>query len=219
MDEFVDTPPTDPAAAFTALAAEIAEMRASVDGLVALVEAKAGVDYTPSMGAIAKSLEVIQEHPALRITPEQHRQAMAQAGSGLMLEASESMARAVQGVERERVALAGYYRAALTQDQQFQWMCWVGSIALVLGLILSPMISSILPFGLNARMAAFMMHDTRWSAGAALMQADNPGAWQEMVAADALIRANQSALTACRRQVLKTGKAQRCGVNVSPATS
>ena len=110
-----------------------------------------------------------------------------------------------------------YYKAALTQDQQFRWMCWVGGIALALGLILSPMICSVLPFGLNTRMAAFMMHETRWDAGAALMRVDNPSAWHEMVEADALVRANQAALAACRHQVLKSGKARPCVVNVPPA--
>jgi len=45
--------------------------------------------------------------------------------------------------------------------------------------------------------AATVMLADRWDAGSALMQAASPQGWQDLVAASALVRANQDALAAC----------------------
>ena len=55
----------DPAAAFDALRAEVAQLRAALEGLPTTAP-----DYSPTLADIAESLEVMEEHPALRLTPE-----------------------------------------------------------------------------------------------------------------------------------------------------
>ena len=54
----------------------------------------------------------------------------------------------------------------------------------------------------------------RWHAGAVMMAAASPKAWNELVAADELVRANEAALETCRKAAAKTGKEQRCVVTV-----
>ena len=60
----------------------------------------------------------IEMHPALRLTPEQHQQAVAQAGNVLMREAAQKLDRAAQDAERERHQLAGLIGAVRKQDEQ-----------------------------------------------------------------------------------------------------
>jgi len=87
----------------------------------------------------------------------------------------------------------------------------------VVGLLFSPVLSSLLPFGLDGRIAASIMRSDRWNAGAALMQAGNPGAWGEMEAADALLTSNKAALKLCREAAVRSKKEQRCTVLVPPS--
>ena len=214
MAEDDDDLGTDPAAAFESLRAEVADVKVSVERAA---KQSAAPDYTPTLAAIAQSLAAMEAHPALKLTPEQHRQAVAQAGGGLMREAVQTLERAGQGVERERQQLASLIGAARAQDQQFRALCWAAGVALATGLILSPFVAGIIPFGLNTRVAALVMRNDRWTAGAALMQDANPAGWRNLVDSANFVQANQDALTACRQAAAKGKvKAQRCVVKVSP---
>jgi hypothetical protein len=88
------------------------------------------------------------------------------------------------------------------------------AIGLVVGLVLSPLFASALPFGLNGRVAALVMRDSRWNAGEALMAAESPQGWETLRAAAAIMKANQTRLEACRASAAKTGKSQVCTVFV-----
>lgn len=58
--------PEDAAAeAFEALRAEVIQLRAGVESLSAAIQGQASPDYTPTLGAIAKSLAAVEGHPAL----------------------------------------------------------------------------------------------------------------------------------------------------------
>ena len=90
----------DPAQAFEDLRAEVSELRRAVEALPGAWEESRAPDYTPSLGTIANGLAAvdgrlagIEKHPALRLTPEQHQQAVAQAGNVLMREAAQKLDR------------------------------------------------------------------------------------------------------------------------------
>jgi hypothetical protein len=84
------------------------------------------------------------------------------------------------------------------------------AIALGAGLIVSPFLGRLLPFGLDGRMAATIMGADRWNAGAALMAAQSPEAWSDLESAAALLVPNKAALAACRDAAAKSKKEQRC---------
>jgi hypothetical protein len=65
MAEDRETLDGGPAAAFEALRAEVAQLRAALEGLLTTAP-----DYSPTLADIAQSLAVIAAHPALRLTPE-----------------------------------------------------------------------------------------------------------------------------------------------------
>ena len=93
----------DPAQAFEDLRAEVSALRRALEALPGAWEDSRPPDYTPSLGTIAQGLAAvenqlagIEQHPALRLTPEQHQQAIAQAGNMLMREAVQKLDRAAQ---------------------------------------------------------------------------------------------------------------------------
>ncbi|MDD2703736.1 MAG: DUF6118 family protein [Acidocella sp.] len=211
----------DPAQAFEDLRAEVSELRRAVEALPAAWEESRPPDYTPSLGTIAQGMATvesrlagIEKHPALRLTPEQHQQAVAQAGNVLMREAAQKLDRAAQDAERERHQLAGLIGTVRKQDAQRNWLLYAASGALVVGLLVSPFVAGALPFGGDSAVAAVIMNANRWNAGIALMQAGSPDGWRGLADASNLVRVNQEALAACREAAAKAKKEQRCTITV-----
>ena len=211
----------DPAQAFEDLRAEVSELRLAVAALPGAWEDSRPPDYTPSLGTIVQGLTAvenqlagIEQHPALRLTPEQHQQAVAQAGNMLMREAVQKLDRATQDAERERHRLAGLIGTVRKQDEQRHWLLWAASGALVIGLLVSPFVAGMLPFGGDSAVAALIMKADRWNAGVALMQAGSPYGWRGVAEASDLVRVNQEALAACRDAAAKAKKEQRCTITV-----
>jgi hypothetical protein len=223
-DEDQEHGAADPTRAFEDLRAEVSVLRRAVEALPDAWEESRPPDYSPDMGRIDKTLKAvvghlveIEKHPALLMTPEQHRAAIANAGGQVMREGLDTFTRATQEADRERRQLAGLIGVARTQDQQFKAMCWAGGIALAVGLILSPFVAGLLPFGLNTRVAALVMRDDRWDAGEALMAAGNPDAWRSGVNSWNLVRANQDTIAKCSEAVAKSKHDEHCTITV-PAT-
>ena len=211
----------DPAQAFEDLRAEVSVLRQAVEALPGAWEDSRLPDYTPSLGTIANGLAAvdgrlagIEKHPALRLTPEQHQQAVAQAGNVLMREAVQKLDRAAQDAERERHQLAGLIGTVRKQDEQRNWLLYAASGALVVGLLVSPFVAGALPFGGDSAVAAVIMNANRWNAGIALMQAGSPDGWRGLADASNLVRVNQEALAACREAAAKAKKEQRCRITV-----
>jgi len=161
---------SDPARAFEDLRAEVSVMRRAVEALPGAWEDNQPPDYSPDLGRIAKGLAVvaaqldaINKHPALTMTPEQHRQAIAQAGNGLMREAAQKLAQAADETRRERQQLANLIGSARRQDEQRNWLIYTGLAAFVVALLLSPFLYAALPFGLNGYSATIRMRAARQS--------------------------------------------------------
>ena len=213
----------DPAQAFEDLRAEVSVLRRAVEALPHAWDESRPPDYSPDLGRIAKALatvetriQAINAHPVLRLTPEQHQQAVVQAGSVLLREAAQKLERASQEVDKERGRLAGLVGVIRGREQQRTWLLWAGGGALLAGLILSPILAGWLPFGLDGRVAASIMGGNRWDAGGVLMQAASPQGWQSITNATELVKANQEALQACSEAAAKARKAQPCTITVAP---
>jgi len=212
---------SDPARAFEDLRAEVSVMRRAVEALPGAWEDNQPPDYSPDLGRIAKGLAVvaaqldaINKHPALTMTPEQHRQAIAQAGNGLMREAAQKLDQATRDTERERQQLVNLIGTARRRAEQRNWLIYTGLAAFVVALLLSPFLYAALPFGLDGQVAAFIMKADRWDAGEELMQAGSPEGWQSAVNAWNLVRANQKEIATCSDEAAKTKKDQRCTITV-----
>ena len=80
------------AQAFAELRAEVTVMRRAMEGLPAVIKGLASPDYSPSFGAVGKALANvdarlagIEGHPALKMTPAQHGDAIERAGATIYL--------------------------------------------------------------------------------------------------------------------------------------
>jgi uncharacterized protein DUF6118 len=207
--------------AFRALTAEVSGTRQAVRALQESLEQRRPVDTTETLGVIvsrlntvAQSLAVMEKHPALKLTPEQHARAVVLAGEGLLREAVQKFdgaARDFTFAQRELVQTVGTIRE---RHQQWEWLAWTGIAAFFLGLLISPMFARLLPFGWDGQVAAFIMNADRWEAGSALMKAQSPDAWNVLMAAGKLTADNSAALGACRDAAAKAKKEQRCSIVV-----
>lgn len=213
----------DPAQAFEDLRAEVSVLRRAIEGLPASMREHRPPDYSQDLAILGKgldeigqSLETVLASPALNLTPEQQGQGIARAGSALLREAAQRLDRATQEAERERSQLSGIIGQALAQDRQLQLLYWTGGVAFAVGILLSPIIASVAPFGLNTRVAALVMREDRWTAGGVLMRAANPEAWDRLTADSRLAGDNREALDACLVAAAETGTRQRCSVMVVP---
>lgn len=213
----------DPAQAFEDLRAEVSVLRRAIEGLPAAIRENRTPDYSQDLAILGKgldeigqSLEAVLASPALNLTPEQQGQGIARAGSTLVREAAQRLDRATQETERERARLSSLIGQAWAKDRQFRLLCWTGGVAFAVGLLVSPIIASVAPFGLNTRVAALVMRGDRWTAGGELMRAANPEAWARVNADSRLAENNLEVLDTCLAAAVETGKRQRCTVTVVP---
>ena len=212
----------DPAQAFEDLRAEVSVLRRAIEALPAAMRESRSPDYSQDLAVIGKGLdevgeqlETILKSPALTRTPEQQGQAIANAGANLIREAAQRLDRAAQEAERERSRLSGIIGQAWAQDRQFRLLCWTGGAALAIGLLLSPIVAGVMPFGLNTRVAALVMREDRWAAGSDLMQAANPHGWDRFIADSRFASDNRETIDACQAAAARTGKAQHCAVTIA----
>jgi hypothetical protein len=178
----------DPAQAFEDLRAEVAAIRRAVEALPSAWDENRPPDYSPDLGRITKGLvsvigqlDAINKHPALRLTPDQHSQAVAQAGHGLMREAAQKLDRAAQDAERERQKLADLIGTVRTRRDQLFWVVALPVLVSAITLFASPILLSWLPFGLPSQAVAIVMDEDRWDAGQALMREASPASYEEVL--------------------------------------
>ena len=217
--EHGDTAAGDAAQAFEALRAEVTGLRRDIGALhTALIEHR-GPDLTPTLGELAKAqqqaakkLSAIEQHAVIRMTAEQYRQVLENAGSALVQDATRRVQEASWAVQAEAKRLAEIAGAVRDKRRQLDVVAYAAGAALLVGILLSPLLARLLPFGLDERVAALVLHRNRWDAGAALMAADNPGSYHALREAADLIRVNQAALEQCREAATKTKKEQHCTI-------
>jgi Family of unknown function (DUF6118) len=220
-DRDEDEGPTAAERAFDALRAEVAGMRQALQAIPEALKKSRPIDTTETLGAIAKRLETvgnfmatIEQHPAIRTTPAQYHQAIADAGEGLMQRSVRELDSAKVAAVAERRELAAMIGTMRGQWKQWEWLAWTGIAAFFLGLLISPVFARLLPFGWDGHVAAFIMNGDRWGAGSALMKAQSPEAWNVLMAAGRLTADNSAALGGCRDAAAKSKKEQHCGIVV-----
>lgn len=151
-DDQAEAGEDDAAREFAALQAEVATLRQAVEGLPAIVEgATRATDYTPTLGAVVKVLTqvearivAIQDHPALKMTPEQHGRAIGRAGAEAFADAARLMRDEADALKRERTHLASIAGGLFHLEARQRRRVWIGIGGLVIGLIMLPLITAIL---------------------------------------------------------------------------
>jgi hypothetical protein len=215
----------DAAQAFEDLCAEVTVLRRAVDGLHGRIEQLRAPDYAPSLAAIVQEVQKvgerlgkIEKHPALAMTPQHHLALLQRAAEELLRDVMHKLDQAAQSVREERNWMRDWIGSARQQDEQLSWVLFTGTACLLFGLVMSPLLISLLPWGGDTAMAAWIVDGSmnRWRAGEALMSAGDPQSWNNLVASEQLVSANDKAVAQCRVAAAKEKKAQRC-VLVVPA--
>jgi len=208
--------PEDAAAeAFEALRAEVGLLRADLAGLKSAATAQA-TDYAPTLGAMAKSLAAIEEHPALKLTPASFAAQLTRAAEVAGQQGGRDLVYAVQQFGTAAAEVRGLVQGHRTAREQHKWLAAVGAAGFLAGVVawvcLTPPIARALPASWHVpeRMAAVSLGLDLWDAGQRLMQAADPVSWGRIVEASDLVKENGRALEDCRRAATGTGKAQRC---------
>jgi len=216
----------DPAQAFEDLRAEVSVLRKAVEALPAAIRDNRPPDYTQDLAVIGKGLdeigaqlETILKSPALRLTPEQQGQSIANAGSAMMREAAQKFDRATQEADRDRYNLANMIGTIRRKQDQQTWLMIVGAMAFVIGFMAFPFVMRAMPFGMNADIAAAIMDANQWDAGIALMKSGSRDGWAQLAADADLANANRAKIVACQNAAAKAKKEERCTIIVQAAGS
>jgi hypothetical protein len=214
---------SDPAQAFNDLRAEVSVLRKAVEALPAAMRENRPPDYAQDLAVIGKGLdeiggqlEAIQKFPALRMTPEQQGQSVANAGSTMLREASQKLERAAQEADRELYNLSQMIGTLRAKGDQRFWLMMAALVGLLIGYVTFPFAVRALPFGIPAGMASTIMNANEWDAGIALMKEANPEGWALFAADGNLVSANRDKIEECQAKAAKSKKAERCIVTVQP---
>lgn len=207
--------------AFDQLRAEIASLRQAIEALPAALEALEPVDYAPSFGTVAKGLGavdrrlgVMEQHPALRLTPDQHSRQIVEAGAEGVHEIMRALREETEAMRRERQNLAEIIGEAQIREVHKRTRLWMLGAGLGGGMILFPLLGALAPGG--SYLAAWATGNVdRWQAGAELLQVSNPSGAQIFATASRLFNANSEVLRACFEAARKTDREQRCAITVS----
>lgn len=193
MDEDHEALGDDPAAAFEALRAEVAALRASLgEG-----DGRAAADYAPTLGKMAASLAKIEAHPALQLTPEAFAYQVRQARDAAQQQGSRDMSAAIQRVDAAGAGLERLAERQRTGRKQVRQVAIMTAVGAVVGVFLwvsfSGPIARALPasWSVPERMAAATLRLDRWGAGARLMQNANPHGWAQLVEASRALDRNR----------------------------
>ena len=220
-DVIEDSDDEDGAArAFAELRDEVTGLRRSIEDLPAVMKGAAPPDYAPSFGAIVKALNetgarlaAIEGHPALKLTPAQHGQALRQAGAGVVNEVAGRLDNGIDDLRRERLRLAEIVVNGLDRQAQKRAMLWALGGGVAVGLVLFPMLAAFAPGGSYLAALATGNAD-RWQAGVSLIQVGSPERAAGLASATRLVNANSEALNTCAEAAKKAGKDQKCSVVV-----
>lgn len=205
----------DPAAAFDALRAEVAQLRAALEGLPTTAP-----DYSPTLADIAESLEAMEEHPALQLTPQSFTAQVREASESVRRLAQRELSDTLQQVRMAADDMKGIVEGHRTRQVQNYWLAGMTGVGAIAGVIVwvgfSGPVARALPAGWSVpeRMAAATLRLDRWAAGAQLMRTVDPASWNELAAGAGLERANRAKLVACRAAFARSGRPQTCPITV-----
>jgi hypothetical protein len=181
-----------------------------------------GPDYSPTLAAIAQSLQAIEDHPALRMTPQGFGQAMQAASEAAQKRAELEIYGVVQGLNAVAQDLRGQLAGARAPHSQNRPLAMAALAGVAIGAVLwgclsQPLERVLAPsLAVPDQVAASALNQDRWEAGRRLMQAANPAGFKLFAEGSRLVDNNQSALAKCEAAARRSRKAQRCMVTVPP---
>ena len=208
--------------AFEALRAEIAALRQIVEG-------QAAPDYALTLGAIVQELQAvgarldaIEAAPPMQVTPATIAQQIRTEAARLADGQAQQAQAAREGFERGRETLAhvAFVQRQAQRDRRSVWVIGGGAALMgaVLGVMLFMEVNRHAPdgWGWSASWAAWLMQADTLQAGYKLIDRNNPGLAAAVNEDIRLGNAYAGALHKCEAEAARTGKEERCTLDVQP---
>ena len=224
----------DPAAAFDALRRTIeaqgaqigAEMTVMRRGLEAafdqLEKIEPAQDYKPQLAQLVQALDNVAERmhgveqsPILRQGAQHYAALLERSGEALIRTAALELERQASDLERAGRNLSAHVASAREHDRQNWWLVVAFAVGLLAGALVMLFLPRVLPGSVDMAVAATVMNADRWNAGAVLMKLGRPGEWNNLAAANDLVRNNRDALVACAEAAVTAKRDQKCTVTVA----
>ena len=220
------------AMAFERMTARLALLEAAISGLAAERNAIHIPDYTETLGELAADLAdfgeavtSMQDSPALKLTPGQFAQSIAQAGKEAREADRREIAQAKAAMDGWVSRIAKAYASAREAGEQRRHLCRVAGASLAAGMVIWAVIPGpilrALPesWHLPEHVAARMLGTDMWQGGERLLAAANPDGWDNVLIGNHIMRDNRATIEACRKAANHSGKKMRCTVVIAPENS
>lgn len=179
----------DAVRAFEALRDEVASLRKGIELVYRQVQEAKGVDYSLTLGQMAKTLQAVQERlatieekPALAMMPENYRaliEDMERRAGQKAEQALRDGIAAQSAATRELADMIGHARGK---------RAWRGGLLLAVvggvmaGVLAWTLMVENLPWGMGTWLAAVPIAGNKWDAGVALLREADPEAFRKMSA-------------------------------------
>jgi hypothetical protein len=222
---------TDPATeAFARLEGEMAMVRHTVQNMARERADIVIPDYTATLSQMAeqlvqvsKTLSTIGSKPAIEMTPEDVAVQIKRTSLDMLRDSSDLFRQGRKDLDiatGRLAAIAGRVRTEAEQKRQTWRFAGVGLVAgILLWSILPGTIARAMPESWHwpERMARKAVGEpTIVETGIRLIRSQNPGAWEELAAAQHILSANREALNRCTVRAEKAETSVSCSIRIEP---
>lgn len=222
---------SDPATeAFARLEGEMAMMRHTVQNMARERADIVIPDYTATLGQMADqlakvsmTLSTIGNKPAIELTPEDIAVQIKRASLGMLRDSSDLFRHGRKDLDNATgrlAAIVGRVRAEDEQKRQTWRFAGVGFlVGIMLWSILPGTIARAMPesWQLPERMARKAVGaPTIVEAGLRMIESQNPGGFEELIAAQSILSANREALHRCKERAREKNLSVSCSIELSP---
>ncbi len=217
----------DAAKAFNDLGAQIIVLRRAVEDWREELRKRQAPDYEAHYDKVRVAFDWLRGQIAeLKKFPEEAAETIGEEGRTTLEGAKEIVFATLDDAKRELhyaqnmfEKQGGVFRHAmenwLTRQEQNKRLLRFGLGGLLVGMIVFYVLARALPFEGDSYIAASIIGENRWNAGVELLRKSDPDRWNEVVADHEFMRANRSALDACRAAAAKSKKDEKCTINVA----
>ena len=218
----------DAASAFDAMRRQLALLTSAVEGFASRQEAIAARDYghdlekiAARMANVGNAINVLAERPAIALTPVEMALQIEVAGKTVRQSDHVALDEARQAFSQTTRELDGVVTRARTHEKQIDALIWAALFGLIAAMLLILLGNAALErlgwLPSTEQRAVALLGGDRWKGGQALMAAENPARWREMLDAVRLADTNAETLALCAARARQKGRAARCTIDVQDA--
>lgn len=180
-------------------------------------------DMAKRLGAISRGINAIADHPAMQLTPDSLGARIEAVAESARRSDHDRIRQALTELDRATQDLRAITVQARTAGEQRQQLFQVAGGCVLAGIFLWSFLPGTIARAMPEswhwpeRIAARMVGaSSLWDAGARMMQAGDPQAWNALLHAVDIQRDNRDVIHACRKTATSTKQSVHCTLTVKP---